>query len=224
MPAANSGNWWHGSVSSLPLLHLISFDNPGARSAYPQTLSQLITEHDVLRKNRGARLSQYWSLGLVLLLSLLIPPTSAVLIQYQNCLSDDAQNSGILQFRPAYVGAVFNTTDASHNLNVTVWGNVTGSFTTAPLPPYNSPDWTNPNYTDGKIVDIPDPDLASPKITTLSNQINVLTYEPWSDAVDFCDSLINSSCPLGPAFNANEYVRSHPIFHITCEPVKVIRP
>lgn len=59
----------------------------------------------------------------------------------------------------------------------------------------------------GKILDSPEPDAANPKLTTLFNKVNVLTYEPWSESVRFCDQLGNGyDCPLGPNFTANAYV------------------
>jgi hypothetical protein len=140
----------------------------------------------------------------LLLLSVLVSPASAVFINYENCLSLAWQNQKplYLQFVPLYVNAVFNTTDSAHNLNVTVWGNITGSLPLVSLPSANSSDWTNPNVTDGKIVNVPDPD-GNNVATTLFNKVNVLSYEPYSQNENFCDQLINASCPLGPAFYAN---------------------
>jgi hypothetical protein len=137
-----------------------------------------------------------------LIVSLLSSPATAVLINFQNCLSQAYQSNRplALQFVPSHMDAVFNTTDPSHNLKVTVWGNVTGSQNTLPLPPPNDPAWSNPNFTNGKIENLTAP---FKKLTTLSNKINVLTYEPWNENVDFCDRLDNGSCPLGPMFKAN---------------------
>lgn len=139
---------------------------------------------------------------LLLALSVLITPISAVLVNFENCLSLDWQNQLplYLQFVPLYVDAVFNTTDPSHNLNVTVYGNVTGSLPLVVLPPSTSAEWSNPNFTDGKIVDVPDPD-GNNVATTLSNKVNVLTYEPYSEKLNFCDNLLDGSCPLGPVFD-----------------------
>jgi len=149
---------------------------------------------------------------LVLIASLWIVPASAVLIDFQNCLSDAAKSNLPLQlqFVPLFVDAVFNTTDPNHQLAVTVWGNITGSTVgDAPrlvLPGANDTEYWNGNSTTngGKIVDSPYPDVASPKLTTLTNKVDVLTYEPWSENLDFCNSLINASCPLGPRFFVNE--------------------
>ncbi|RDW73979.1 hypothetical protein BP5796_07421 [Coleophoma crateriformis] len=142
---------------------------------------------------------------LVLIATLWIHPTSAVLIEFQNCLSQSWQHNTpyLLQFDPKYVDAVFNTTDPSHNLKVTVWGNVTGSLPLVNLPSSNDTEyWQNANETAGKIADIPDPSGAN-KYTTLYNKVNVLTYEPWSQTLDWCNQLQNATCPLAPSFNAN---------------------
>jgi hypothetical protein len=58
----------------------------------------------------------------------------------------------------------------------------------------------------GKILDNPDPDSTDPKLTTLFNEVNVLTYSPYSHATDFCNELENGTCPLGPVFNQSGLV------------------
>jgi hypothetical protein len=124
-----------------------------------------------------------------------------------------------LQFDPLYLDAVFNTTDSSHNLHITVWGNVTGSGpeNLVILPPANNTAYWNSNQTNlgGKIEDNPTPDGVN-KLTTLFNKVNVLTYEPWSETVEFCNQLINATCPLAPSFNANALVTPPliPIRHV----------
>jgi ML-like domain len=145
---------------------------------------------------------------LVLIASLWVIPTSAVFIDFQNCLSQSYQNDVPLQlqFDPLYMDAVFNTTDPSHNLHITVWGNVTGSGPEilVLLPPADNKTYWSSNETNlgGKIEDNPTPDGAN-KLTTLFSKVNVLTYEPWSQTVEFCNQLINASCPLSPSFTAN---------------------
>jgi hypothetical protein len=149
---------------------------------------------------------------MLLITSLWIVPTSAVFLEFQNCLSDAIQNDQplALQIIPLYLNAVFNTTDTNHNLDVTVWGNVTGStvgtYPRLVLPSSNDTQYwaTNETSFGGKIENEPYPTDASPKLTTLSSKVNVLTYEPWHNAVNFCeDGLLNGTCPLGPTFNAN---------------------
>ena len=144
----------------------------------------------------------------LLLLASLWVPTSAVFIDFSNCLAQSVQNDTPLQlqFVPKFVDAKFNTTDSAYALNVTVWGNVTGSLPLANLPPYGDIEYWNNNATannNGKIVDVPFPDSAN-KFTTLFNKVNVLTYMPWSHSVDFCSALINGTCPLMPSFAGNE--------------------
>lgn len=128
---------------------------------------------------------------LLLSLVLFLSPVSAVYVNFDNCLSDNTQTGGILQFDPRLVSAVF---DQTFNLNVTVWGNVTGSITTG------TPDYSNPNSTYGKIVDNPDPTGANLE-TTLFRKVQFLSYEPWSDSISFCDALLQGECPLGPTFS-----------------------
>lgn len=148
---------------------------------------------------------------LLLIASLCIVPVSAVLVDFQNCLSEAVKKNKplALQFVPLFVDAIFNTTDPNHPLTITVWGNVTGSTVGSEarliVPPGNDTEYWNSNatYAGGKIVDIPDPTATNPKLTTLSNKVNVLTYEPWSGDYDFCNSLINGSCPLAPRFDVN---------------------
>jgi hypothetical protein len=149
-----------------------------------------------------------WGFFFILFASLWVNPASAVFITFTNCLSESYQRDQPiqLQFVPYFFDAAFNTTDPSHNLAVRVWGNVEGSGPGAQLvvpPGSNDTAYWNSNSTatnNGKIVDIPDQDLQL--LTTLSNKVTVLTYEPYSKYVDFCDQLVNASCPLGPNFNA----------------------
>jgi hypothetical protein len=148
----------------------------------------------------------------ILLIALFALPTSAVFVSFDNCLPDSVQEDALeLQFVPLFVDAKFNTTDPNYPLQVTVWGNVTGSGTVEKnvLPPPNDPYWANASDASlgGKIQNYP-PTNQNPthKITTLSLKADVLTYEAWSDAVDFCDSLVNATCALGPSFFANAFV------------------
>ncbi|KAK0672799.1 hypothetical protein QBC41DRAFT_5941 [Cercophora samala] len=125
-------------------------------------------------------------------------PAAAASVPFENCLSETYRNSQPpkLQWEPIHVDASFETADR-HTLRVTLWGNVTGSYTAVSLPPASSPDWADPNKTDGKLLEVPDRE----KYTTLRGRIKVLTYEPWSNFTNFCnDSLENAICPIGPVF------------------------
>lgn len=127
-------------------------------------------------------------------------------MSFANCLSESYINNvpTPLQWVPQFVDAAFDTTNTKHTLRVTMWGNVTGSFTNVSLPAPGSPDWTDPRKTDGKILGEPEPNAPKPKLTTLRSKIDVLTYEPWSQNTNFCNtSLVNASCPLAPVFGAN---------------------
>jgi hypothetical protein len=109
-----------------------------------------------------------------------------------------------------FFDAVFNTTDPSHNLNVVVYTNVTGSEVgnhQYVLPNGSSPYWSSNNETSygGKILDVPDPTGVN-KETTLDNKVAVLTYQPYTSSTSFCGSLKdNETCPLIPTFNASGY-------------------
>jgi len=136
--------------------------------------------------------------------ALAVRPAAAARVDFVNCLSDsyvNNKNPVLLQWVPAYVDASFDTQNANHTLRVTMYGNVTGTRTTAPLPPWDSPAWSDANQTDGKILGSPEPLAEHPKLTTLHSQIDVLSYEPWNTDTDFCNvSLTNASCPLAPVF------------------------
>ncbi|KAK3299110.1 uncharacterized protein B0H64DRAFT_387167 [Chaetomium fimeti] len=141
--------------------------------------------------------------SLIFVPSAVFRPAAAAAVPFENCLSASYINNipTPLQWVPHWVDASFNATDPKHTLRVTMWGNVKGAFTDVVLPPPESPDWKDSTKTDGKIIDEPEPDAPFPKITTLYSKVNVLTYEPWSDGTDFCNtSLTNASCPLAPVF------------------------
>lgn len=130
-------------------------------------------------------------------------PASAAFVPFENCLPESYINNvpTPLQWVPLFVDAAFDTADPKHTLRVTMWGNVTGSSTNVALPPPGSPDWSDPGKTDGKILDLPEPNAPNPKVTTLHGRIGVLTYEPWRENTNFCNtSLTNASCPLAPVF------------------------
>jgi hypothetical protein len=140
------------------------------------------------------------------------------------CLSDSYRlfTPTPLQWVTQNVEVVFDTQHPGHNLRITMWGNVTGSRFNVTLPPPDSPDWTNPNFTDGKILADPEPDAPQPKLTTLHSKVDVLTYEPWFQNTAFCNtSLTNATCPLAPVFNTSDmYVSSF----ITATPSSDPRP
>ena len=138
----------------------------------------------------------------ILTLSLLFNPSMAAFIEFENCLPPSVINNNPLQlqFIPLYVYATFNTTAASHNLNVTVYGNVSGS-TWPPPPAWNDTQyWANPNETLGKILDVSPVNLAS----TLLASFNVLSYTPYNSlAMRFANNTIQGQFPLAPVFTPN---------------------
>lgn len=148
-------------------------------------------------------LSLTWNHSLVFMfLSLLIwvPSASAAYVEFHNCLDKAivSSNPRLLQFDPLNVTAVFNT---RHNLNVTIYGNVSGKATTQPYPPPTDPSWSDPKDIFGKI---PDLSTSNNKYTTLFASYNFLSYTPWdNEPTRFCDSVVQGECPLAPAFFVN---------------------
>jgi len=145
----------------------------------------------------------------------LVQPSTAVFINFENCLSPNTINSNpqMLQFVPLYVWATFNSTTESHGLNVTVYGNVTGFTTEPPYPPSNALSWTDPTNVTGKIPDVGVTN-GKPLFTTFETSLNVLDYTPYSpNDVRFCNSSALTPCPFAPVFNTtiNESVHAIPV-------------
>ena len=142
-------------------------------------------------------------LSCLVLLGSLTSSAHAAFVQFENCLPTAITNSNprLLQFTPLNVSAVFDTKNPKHNLNLTIYGNVSGRATDQPLPPIDSPLWSEPNNTLGKI---PDVNELNNKYTTLFGEYDVLSYTPYTaPASQFCLSTLNEACPLPPAFYAN---------------------
>jgi hypothetical protein len=154
-----------------------------------------------------------WQLGRALgvaaasALALLAPAVGAVQVPFRDCLPETyrLRTPTPLQWTPLHAEAYYDTAGKSHNLQLTVWGNVSGAFNPSDdLPPAGDPAWSNPNATLGKIVRNPEPDRDRPMATTLISSVNVLTYRPYRHASDFCEtSLDNAACPLGPVFDTS---------------------
>lgn len=141
--------------------------------------------------------SSVWRFAL-LSLGLFMSPVEAVRVPFQNCM-DNNRNPDQLQFTPTFVDATFNLINDSHPLQITVYGNVSGRMTQTPLPPPDDDYWRDDTQEDGKIVKRP----GNLNFTGLKHKVEVLSYEPWAQNVDFCDSLNGWNCPLGPAFDVN---------------------
>lgn len=139
-------------------------------------------------------------IGLIQLLLIIVNPSTAALIKVENCLSPDIINHPTLQFIPMIANAVFNATTTSHNLNVIVYGNITGGLGNNQNFSLNDTHWSDNNQTDGKIPDI-GPYIGPSRIfTTLLATMNVLGHPLYSaQPVQFCNNTVNKRCPLGPA-------------------------
>jgi len=179
-----------------------------ARWLWPSTMHSIRTPGTRLVRFTPWRISPSILLGIITLCAM-IGPSEAAMVGFQNCLSPNIVSAPgpqvPLQWIPLAVSAVFNLSAPSHNLNVTVYGNVTGQVTTQPLPPSNSSQWINPNETLGKIIDVdPDTNLHS----TLKTAFNILTYTPYHALPSsFCNSTLNVVCPIAPVFpNSTGYL------------------
>jgi hypothetical protein len=138
----------------------------------------------------------------LLIFTLFVSPIHAAFVPFSNCLSQavvTSKNPQQLQFVPLFVDVRFNSTDPKHNLNVTVYGNVTGqAFLNGPYPPAtNTTFWDDPP--EGFQIT-----NATDNITTLFASTDFLTYVPYTAVPSpFCDAVGNHPCPLGPLFYAN---------------------
>ena len=145
-------------------------------------------------------------LFLFLALALLSPiSVHAAFINFDNCLDTSIVHSNPLrlQFTPLWFDARFDPTTPSHNLNVTIYGNVSGQQVEGRYPPPDDPAWSDPDNTFGKIVDVG----TGNNYSTLLADFKVLKYDAYNArATRFCSSLVNGTCPLGPAFGANASV------------------
>lgn len=151
----------------------------------------------------GLSLAHILQIGFLLLLAL-AEPSQAVFVGFKDCLSPSVINSEPkrLQFTPLFVWASFSTS-ASHSLNVTVYGNVSGQTTQESLPNPLNPIWNDSKSILGKIVDIPpDQNVKPPLATTLTGAFHVLDYTPYViDATRFCNETVHGQCPIGPVFS-----------------------
>ena len=124
-------------------------------------------------------------LMVVVMVFLLVSPVRAVLLDFDNCLDESVVNSSPLQlqFVPLDVDVTFDLVDPLRPLNVTVYGNVSG--------------------TTDQHSRIEDLDVENNKYSTLLKSVDVVSFTPYSDAARFCDSVIQGDCPLAPVYYAN---------------------
>ena len=156
---------------------------------------------------RRAKISSFGIFYVLLcIVSLLVETSAGHFIQFDNCLSPDIINSNSpkqLQFVPLFAWAAFNSTAPSHNLNITVYGNVDGISRQVPYPLPTDPSWNDPKNDTGKIPDLAG-DPGHQLYTTFMTQFKVLDYTPYNPpAVRFCNSSAIRECPWAPVFNFN---------------------
>ncbi|QPH00113.1 hypothetical protein C2857_003334 [Epichloe festucae Fl1] len=148
---------------------------------------------------------------------LALTPVSAVRIKPTNCLPESFQyqNPPFIQWVPIEADAKFDTKSDKHNFQYIVWGNVKGSLQRVDLPkPDDREYWTNPDKTNGKIINSDNSENG----TTVKSSISMLSYVPWSHRSFFCgEALVNGTCPLPPVFNTtgNVSVYDLPSMNIT---------
>lgn len=157
------------------------------------------------RRGRASRRSSFsvaWWMALVCLVLTWASPAAAALLSFDNCLSETILDSNPLQlqFIPLNVSVHFNFTDPLHPLNVTVYGNVSGTADGSQAPSSTDPSWSNSSSTVGKIVDV---SATNNKYSTLLTSFDVLGFTPWNNASQFCQQVTQGECPLGPVFNYN---------------------
>jgi hypothetical protein len=157
---------------------------------------------DTSKRRRAPPWSFMWWIALICIVTY-ASPAAAVLLDFENCLSESVLESDPLQlqFVPTNVSVNFNLTNHLHPLVVTVYGNVSGTVSRAKqYPAADDPVWTNPNWTDGKIEDV---SSTNNKYSTLLAEFDVLSFTPFNNASRFRDSVIQGDFPLAPVFNYN---------------------
>ena len=172
------------------------------------------------RQRRYSDLSAMWSMFAVITLllsqfmtadaALFYPPPSQNLVTLKdgnytdknpyNCLDAAVKNTAkALQWRVLAVSVVLNRSSSANNLNVTVYGNVTGEQFDKDLPSFDDTKyWENRNESFGKIDD---QDRMSGLQSTLFTKVEVLNYIPFNDVGKrFCENVLNTECPMAPVF------------------------
>ena len=142
--------------------------------------------------------------SLLYLLAVALPCAHAAFVTFQNCLSPAIIHSSPieLQWVPQFFDASYIHDGTTYNLNLTTYGNVSGQSTVGSYPPPDSPDWSNPNNTFGKLVNVSE---SNNKFTTFYTKVDVLKYSAWNNLPGeiFCNAIVQGACPLGPAFDGN---------------------
>ena len=148
------------------------------------------------------RMGHMWCL-LLLILSF-ATPSEEHFVPFTNCLNKGIQTSDDpkrLQFVPLFVNASIENLAPTHNLNITVLGNVTGVGRKIEVPKPSDPQWADPKNPDGKIPDTAG-NPGQEKYTTFTTSLNVLDYKLWSpDPSRFCNTSALTPCPWTPVFD-----------------------
>ncbi len=135
----------HGSLSSSPQVYYES-GQESRRRAFMRHPAKLMPIGSA-----SYRISPLASImALIMIASLLPGLATAAFIEFENCLPGTYVNNDpkLLQWKPLYVDASFDTESPRHTLKVTMWGNVTGKSTNVTLPPGIAPSGTtNPGRT-----------------------------------------------------------------------------
>ncbi|KAF9895236.1 hypothetical protein FE257_000138 [Aspergillus nanangensis] len=193
---------WHDTPGTVA----VSQRHASRVSADTRRSRQLRKWRDTLRRPRR-RMATLFDGGIAWMLVILMglaSSASAALLNFDNCLDASIVESNPLQlqFVPLDVSVHFDSKHPLHPLNVTVYGNVNGTADRRSIyPSPDDPGWSNTTNTVGKI---PDVDTANNKYSTLITSVNVMNFSPYSDASQFCQSLNQGDCPLGPVFNVNQ--------------------
>lgn len=142
---------------------------------------------------------------LLCLLSFLTGCSNAAFINFDNCLEASIlHDPSQLQFVPLFFSVVYDTAPGPNPLNITIYGNITGATQGETAPSPGSPQWSNSSNTAGKIVNIVD-NNGNEKYTTLFTELDVLSFTPYEQPTEFCATVTQGSCPLGPVFDVNSY-------------------
>lgn len=158
---------------------------------------QRTTKHNVI--NPSSTLLMIF----ICVLAFLTNSASAAFLEFNNCLEPSILNDPTqLQFVPLFFEVIYDTSSGPNPLNITIYGNVTGAAQGQTAPPAGSSQWDNSSDTAGKIVNIVDSD-GNRTYTTLFTTLDLLSFTPYDQPSEFCQNVIQGSCPLGPVFDVN---------------------
>ncbi|KAJ5175643.1 uncharacterized protein N7482_001520 [Penicillium canariense] len=208
---SETGEMCHGSTRTMRKAAGAGLSGPDATKCSRRgqlSMSQGRRWRDTSKRRRGwaprhrwSSASTWWVALMCLVLSWASPATAA-LLTFDNCLSKTIleSNPPQLQYIPLDVAVTFNLSNPLQPLNVTVYGNVSGTADGSTAPAWTDSSWTNQSSTEGKIVDL---SSSNNKYSTLITSFDVLGFSAFSNASRFCQSLSQGECPLGPVFNYN---------------------